>query len=390
MGRISLALGFAGALAIGAPAWADWHKAYVFDHFEPAMYYGADEGVANPGTDCPLGTMPDNDWKKMLKTAWRTDAQVDEIMNPEHPSRQRDGGYRGPAPDISVYSQPWTLPDPGVFEVTGDTAYGFDLDGDAAGGFTSPDGKTHGIDNAYYRAIGCLSSWRGPPRQGHHASYVMDGMRDGQFAVVMVVSGTGDDWKNDPNAQVAFYTAQDKMVKDANGAIAPDYTFRVNPNALQSVVPARTVNGVIETRGPSFINLRSVDNIPMKIEQGHMRFSIADNGDLTGMIGGYRSVEDMYSELAMGGATFELTMRMNTPAVWYALQRNADYKPNADGKNTFISMAYLYWGKPAYVVMPDAGSEVTVARTITADTEATAQGDAPEKVSQLSASNRQE
>ena len=376
--RISiLALAATAALAPALAQAAPWHKAYVFDWFEPAMYYAPKDGVANPGPDCPLGTMPDNDWRKMLKTAWRTDADVAKIMNPEGPSRQRDGGLRGPAQDISIYSQPWTLPDPGLFEIVGATAEGFDLDGNAKTGFTSPDGKVKGIDNAYYKALGCLSTWRGPPSKGHHQSYVMEGMHNGQFAVVMVVSGEGADPANDPTVKVAFYTSMDKIVRDAGGQVAGGYTFRVNPAGLQHVLEAKTVGGVIQSREPTFINIRSVDNVPMKMEKAHMRLEPTKDGGLAGFMGGYRSVADLYSELAGGAATFELTMRMNTPAVWYALQRNADYKPDASGKNTMMSMAYRYSAKPAHVITPDAREVVTVARLIEAAPAARAETSAP-------------
>lgn len=360
------------AMMSASPAVAGWHKAYVFSNFEPAFYYGAKDGVANPGTDCPFGTLPDNNWKKMLKTPWRTDADVARIMNPEGPTRQRDGGFRGPAPDISVYAQPWTVPDPGLFEVSGSIAYGFDLDNDPTTGFTSPDGKVKGIDNQYYRAIGCVSAWRGPSWEGHHAKYVMETMRDGAFTVLMLVSGEGADPANDPNVTVAFYQSRDKIVKDALGGVTPDYTYRVEPSLLQSTVPAKTVGGVIETRAPSFINIRSVDNVPMKIEQGRMRFEIKPDGSLEGFIGGYRSVNDMYGELAGGGATFELTMLMNTPAVWYALQRRADFRPNASGKNTYISMAYRYYGQRAIVALPDASAELVKAELVPVPAQAAA------------------
>src|ERR1700754_2067253 len=98
----------AASVLAASPASAEWHKSYVFDYFAPAFYYGADEGVANPGTDCPLGTMPESDWAKMLRTPWRTEEDVFKIMDPEGPSRQRNGGFRGPSPDISIYAQPWT------------------------------------------------------------------------------------------------------------------------------------------------------------------------------------------------------------------------------------------------------------------------------------------
>ena len=353
-----------GMAMFASPAWADWHRSYVFDYFGPAFYYGATENVANPGTDCPLGTMPESDWAKMLRTPWRTEEDVFKIMDPEGPSRQRNGGFRGPSPDISVYAQPWTMPDPGAVEVTGTIAYGFNLDGDEKTGFTSPDGKVKGIDNQYYKAIGCFGTWRGPFREGHHAKYVMESMHNGSFSMLMVVSGKGADPDNDPEATVGFYLSRDKLVRDANGGIAGGYSFRVNPAQLQAVIPARTTKGVIETREPTFINVRSVDNVPMKMEKAHMRFERTEDGSLDGFIGGYRSVDDMYRELSGGGATYELTMRMDTPAVWYALQRNADHKAIAGGENSMISMAYRYSAKPAHVILPDLSAALTVARLV--------------------------
>jgi len=100
------------ALLLSAPAGAaPWSHAYVIEAFEPAFYLGASEGDAAPGTDCPTGAAPEFEWAKLLKTKWRTDADVAKIMNPENPQRASNGGYRGPAPDINVYAQPWTVPD---------------------------------------------------------------------------------------------------------------------------------------------------------------------------------------------------------------------------------------------------------------------------------------
>lgn len=349
-------------LAALPAAAAPWSHAYVIEAFEPAFYLGAPEGDAVPGTDCPEGAAPEFDWQKLLRTAWRTDADVARIMNPENPQRATNGGYRGPAPDINVYAQPWTVPDDGVPEVVGTIAYGFDLDGDARNGFTSPDGKIRGVDNAYYRTVGCLMAWRGPSRLGHHQKYVVDGMRDGQFTMLMVVSGTGADPDNDPDVRVGFYTSRDKMAKDANGGIAADYTFRIDNGkaALQSVVKARTVNGAIETQAPSDISTRNIDRIPLHLKQAKMRFEKTPEG-LVGLIGGYRSINDYYVDWQTGGAIFELTMHINTPAVWYALHRNADALPNAHGENTAISTAYRYYARPAFVVTPDATSRVMAA-----------------------------
>ncbi|MAK60202.1 MAG: hypothetical protein CMK09_04425 [Ponticaulis sp.] len=95
MKRWGKAAAFACVLGLGAqlPAQA-WTKSFVVDWFEPAFYFGAEEGDNVPGTDCPAGAIPEMDWRKELKTSWRTDEEINNILNPEDPKRPQFGGYR--------------------------------------------------------------------------------------------------------------------------------------------------------------------------------------------------------------------------------------------------------------------------------------------------------
>jgi hypothetical protein len=53
---------------------------------------------------------------------------------------------------------------------------------------------------------------------------------------------------NDANAKLGVYLSKDKTVKDANGAIASDYSFRIDPkDEFQTVADVKITNGVIET-----------------------------------------------------------------------------------------------------------------------------------------------
>ncbi len=382
--RTVAALGFLAVAPLTHAA--PWSRAYVVDWYEPAFYYGAQQGVTAPGTDCPAGTNPEMDWRKVLKTSYRTDADVDKILNPEDPQRARIGGIRGPNKE-NVYQQPWAIPDPGLIGVSGELAYGFNLDGDEHTGFKGLAGE-RGIDNEYYRAIGCFKAWRGPTREGHHAKYVNDGMRDGRYTVAIVVSGTAADWRNDPNVRVGFYMSKDKMVKDANGAIAHDYTFRINPDArFQSVVAARTVNGIVETPTPVDIVTRSLDGLPLALKDGRLRFEIQPDGAMVGFIGGYRSIDDYYAEWAAGGAIFELTMHINIPAYWYALQRSADGLFDAEkGRYTAISSAFRYYAVPALIVTADAEAAVIEARIYEGQSEPDARASMAARLTQQPAS----
>jgi hypothetical protein len=358
------------ALAAAASAHAEWHRSYVIEWIEPAFYYGAKEGDSAPGSDCPAGTNPEMDWRKELKTSYRTDDDVAKILNPEKPLRPEVGGIRGPNQE-NVYEKPWSVPDPGLTPVSGNIAYGFNLDGNLKTGFVGPDGQK-GIDNNYYKAAGCWMAWRGPERASHHAKYVMDGMRDGAFTALVIISGQGADPRNDQNVSIGFYTSRDKMVKDANGAIAPDYSFRINPDErYQSVIKARTRNGVLKSVGPSEVIMHDAETNPffqlrLQLIKARLRFEEKEDGGMQGLIGGYRSIEDYYSGWAAGGAIHELTTHINMPGYWYALRRYADAMPDPVTKqNTYISTAYHLWLVPAYVVAPDSTAVASVAQIYT-------------------------
>src|SRR5262249_26601584 len=79
MWKYFLSVGTAAILASPCVA-APWVRGYVIDKYEPAFYYGAKSGTMDPGSDCPKGTTPDNDYAALLKTAWRTDAEVADVL----------------------------------------------------------------------------------------------------------------------------------------------------------------------------------------------------------------------------------------------------------------------------------------------------------------------
>lgn len=175
-----LPMGAVGALLLGAPAWsAPWSRGYVVDRFEPGFLFGgptvrtADglkRATGEPGTDCPNGISRASRRAK-LTVPWRDPAVIDAYAD-----APPDGGgnpkvtpagffamlaQRGYREGINTSFSVFAAPDPGIQEVGSDVADGFDLDGDPrTGGFRSPSGQP-GVDNAWYRAVGCIISWRG-------------------------------------------------------------------------------------------------------------------------------------------------------------------------------------------------------------------------------------
>jgi hypothetical protein len=349
------------ATAFSGAALAAWSKTYVVEWNEPAMYYGAKSGVIDPGTDCPKGTNAEIDWIKVLMDAGYTREEAQWLRNPANPTRspihgQNQMAFRG-KDRANVYTNPTSTPDPGLVGVSGTIAEGLNLDGDEKTGFTSPTGEK-GIDNNFYKALGCWKTYRGPPRLSSGALTFNDSMRNGSWTTVIVVSGRGADPMNDRNVKVGIYVSDDKMVKDGNGNIARDYSFRIKPHAkYEGIVSARSINGRIISTHPADIMLRNpAYDKDLELLRARIDLTMQPDGALKGYVGGYRPWESIYRGWVNArGPVIEALTWVQLPAVYYALKRNADYSPKGSkGEKTHISYALRVSAIPAYVLTPDA------------------------------------
>jgi hypothetical protein len=349
-----------GSIAISGPALAGWTKTYVIEWNEPAMYYGAKTGVIDPGTDCPNGTNPEIDWIKVLMDAGYTREEAQWLRNPANPTRspvhgQNQMAFRG-KDRANVYVHPESAPDTGLVGVTGVVGEGVDLDGNKKNGFTSPSGEK-GIDNNFYKTLGCWKTYRGPRRLSSGALQFNDSMRNGGWTTVIVVSGKGNDPMNDKDVKVGFYLSGDKMVKDGNGEIARDYTFRIKPHAkYEAIFPARTVKGRIVSTAPADVAMRDpAYTRDLELLRARVDLEMKADGSLTGYVGGYRPWKPVYEGWVNArGPVIEALTWVRLPDVYYALKRNADYSPDGPkGEKTHISYALRVDAIPAYVAIPD-------------------------------------
>ena len=147
--------------------------------------------------------------------------------------------YRAYKRGIETYVNPWAADDPGQPEVTGRIGDGFNLDGKIKPtDFVSPDGEK-GIDNNLYRAWGCDAPWRG---NGNATLDLRanDKMQEGLYTMVLRVSGNQDPM-NDSDAMVEIGYSPDKIVKDARGGIATDYSYRILKSAQYTKLKAKIV-----------------------------------------------------------------------------------------------------------------------------------------------------
>jgi hypothetical protein len=364
---LALALVFTGSALAQQPSKpAKWTKSYVIEWNEPAMYYGAKTGVIDPGTDCPQGTNPEINWVKVMVAAGYTLEEAQWLLSPANPSRSPNHGqnqmaFRG-KDRANVYVNPTSTPDPGLVGVSGTIGEGINLDGDETTGFTSPTGEK-GIDNNFYQACGCWKTYRGPQRKSSGAQTFNDPMRNGAWTMVIVVTGEGADPLNDDKVMVGFYMSNDKMVKDGNGNIARDYTFRIAPHAkYEGILPAKTVNGKIISTAPADIMLRDpAYNRDLELLRARVSLEMKADGSLAGYVGGYRPWRPIYQGWVNArGVVIEVLTWVQLPAVYYALRRNADYSPaGPGGEKTHISYALRVEALPAFVMTPDASQELT-------------------------------
>jgi hypothetical protein len=367
---VSVKTGFviAASLLVGAgPAMAaPWVRGFVVDNYEPAFYYGGRSGTEAPGPDCPKGTFPILDYKTVLKTSWRSQAEIDKITLPVSAGGEGERvlspamQHRGFRRDIDSYVNPFTAPDAGMQQVTGSIAEGFDLDNNAkSGGFTSPSGE-RGIDNAFYRAWGCIMSFRGTPWHAYLSERANDKMLDGLYTMVIRLSGNSDPM-NDDHVTFEVAYSPDHVVKDPMGKVVRDVSFRVVKSEQYTKLKARIHNGVLETeqadiRMPEF-SWGETRRGEALYRKGRIRLVLSKNGSLSGLVGGYRDWREVYGRdtfnVPSGGATRETYYHQNQIAMYYALKRNADGFPDPKtGRNTAISSAFRFTAVPAFVVDP--------------------------------------
>jgi hypothetical protein len=349
---------------------ARWTRTYVVEWNEPAMYYGAKTGVTDPGTDCPKGTNPEPDWIKVLVDAGYTVEEAKWLRNPANPTRspvhgQNQMAFRG-KDRTNIYVNPTSTPDPGLVGVSGTIAEGLNLDGDESTGFTGPAGEK-GIDNNFYKALGCWKTYRGPHRLSSGALNFNDAMRNGQWTTVIVVAGEGADPMNDDHVTVGFYVSNDKMVKDGLGNIARDYSFRIAPDAkYEGILPARTSGGRIISTAPADIMLRDPGYTrDLELLRARVDLEMKPDGSLTGYAGGYRPWEAVYKGWVNArGPVIEVLTWVQLPGVYYSLRRNADYSPaGPGGEKTHISFALRIDALPAFVMTPDGSKEVALVQS---------------------------
>lgn len=372
----SLALAAGVTLAAAVPAKraaaAGETRGYAISWFGIAAYYGGD-------SDCPDGINPMSTefYKRELLRLGYPEAEATALLKdfPGNPG-QPDGQYikimatRGDK-KTNVYAHPESSYDPGLKEIKGKFAYGFNLDGktDSPISFTDPDTGEKGIKNQFYRVLGCVRSFRAPP--GQHPTLAQaqwDVLRDEMPAWLIEVSGITD-IKNSDNVTVRLYRATDHVSRDATGAVRSDMSFNVDPDPRsQNVLHGKIKDGVLTTEASDIHLLADPFLIPeYHWTKAQLKLKLNPDGSLKGILGGYHDWYQLYWSYASSGWVEEHSASLDMPAYYYSLKRNADADPDPKtGENKSISTAYEIEAVPAFVIHTEDKNDKKVSDAVQA------------------------
>jgi Protein of unknown function (DUF1592)/Protein of unknown function (DUF1588)/Protein of unknown function (DUF1595)/Protein of unknown function (DUF1585)/Protein of unknown function (DUF1587) len=336
-------------------------KTFVLTYFYPATYYGDDT--------CPQGLnpLPDVFFKRDLKTLGLPQAEVDAMFDADYNNQNgkpttdwvRVAATRGNGKD-NVYRHPLTVPDAHLRPAMGRFGYGFKLGPASDPSSTYEDPETHetGVNNQLFRAIGCIPAYKGspPPQPPLEPEYRWDSTRPAMGAWLISISG--EDLGKDGEVTVTLQSSIDPAVtQDANAHIQADMTFRVLARpASHNVLRGWLKDGVVTT-DPATLVMKCDSYIQPVYEfrQARLRLKLGATGRLEGVLGGYQPWYPVYWSHAKVGYIDERGFGVDTPALFYALRRNADAYPDpATGENSAISAAYMIEAVPAFIAPLDS------------------------------------
>ncbi len=368
LGKFAIATACAAtvlSLALIGSASAGESKSFVVSYFYDANW-------SDGKTDCPdgLNLSAIDFYRRDLARAGKTHDEIEAALK-DFPG---EGGLKQPwVPMVvtrgngkdNVYANPTSMPDPGLKEIKGKYAYGFNLDGKGAASpnsFEDPDTHEQGVNNQMYRTMGCIRSYRGlpPPGRPSLVENLWDVLRDVMPAWLITVDAPNGFGKDGP-VTVTWDRSLDRITRDATGATAQaDMTFRIDPDPRShNVLNGELKNGVVMvTDGQWHMTLDPYFQPDVTFTKTHMRMTLNPDGSMRAVVGGYQPWRTIYYGLADQGHIKEYAASIDIPAVYYSLKRNADFDPDPKtGENRQISSSYAVEAVRAFVV--PAGADKT-------------------------------
>ncbi|HEY9545095.1 MAG TPA: hypothetical protein VIR56_03755 [Solimonas sp.] len=303
----------------------------------------------------------------------------------DYAARLRDGGKLGSTAKTgeSLCMNPeLSEPDPNFRTVQGSdiAVEGIDLDGTDSAAADVPDGAScphdnfsgidgqSGIDNQFYRVVGCSHSFQ---PHGSSNGYATE-MLTGSWGILITLSGV-DDIRNDDDVEVGFFANADPIQLSPLRAPLSYGTYAIDQDPrFRAKAHGRIKDGVL-TSDPVDVRFHNVVNsmrLERALDHARVRMTLSPDGVLEGYLAGYTPVDEMY-DLQFGyrngkngaGELAPLPLRLHTangaafvlgytcPGAYQALHRLADGDRDAKtGQCSSISTQYRIKAIPAFVV----------------------------------------
>jgi len=233
-------------------------------------------------------------------------------------------------------------------EVKGKIGFGMDLDGKVKpSDFTTPEG-TPGIDNQFYRATGCIESYRdGSSQRLFYREYI----EARNFNRTVIELTNVDSLQNDDDVTVTTYRGLDTMTKDAKGDFAVDATQREDGEFGRPFIrtfKAKIVNGTLMASEPGEFVWPNENHTDASVElMRGARFELKLTPEhMEGILAGYLDIESGYHAMIKRYGSHQASYgKLAGASVYKTLRQLADGYPDPKtGENTAISSALAITG----------------------------------------------
>jgi hypothetical protein len=260
---------------------------------------------------------------------------------------------------------------------------GINIDGRASlNDFLDAQGN-RGIDNQFFRVVGCSRSFQSEGLSNHFVTT----MKTGAWGITIQLSGL-DDIKNDNEVEVVIAANADPIQLSAARDALPYATYaRSQDPRFRAETTARIVDGVL-TSDPVDMRFHKVVNsmiLERPLQQARVVATLSEDGVLSGYLAGYTLVEQLYDlvygyrsgktsggdpsplrERSANGTAYVLGHTCN--GGYYALKEHADAFPDPEtGLFTAVSTQYEFSAIPAFIVdieTKSVNSELTPGRLL--------------------------
>lgn len=243
-------------------------------------------------------------------------------------------------------------------EPQGNVSYGLNLDGEVGpNDFQNPEGE-EGIDNQFYRVVGCTNNYMTAGSLRHFVNVFMVQYNNNRW--MFELTGV-DDLINDGDVILTTYRGRDPLLADATGeGYVPGGTQHIDMRWGKEFivkVQGKIVDGILITEPIDQIKVPASSTFNTNGYESYLglRFQLAlTPKTATGLMAGFMDIDKFRHWRNTTWSTHHQSYGQESASAMYtALRRHADGYPDAEtGINTAISMAQEATFVQTYIMHP--------------------------------------